>query len=225
MHTHIATGTDCFRVALIASLLLSGAAEICAAGPPRYPDIIEQISHLQIQNEHQREMLRFSTTHINIGNGPLQVRGGRSDRTVRDRRRRSCSMHYLHAGDSGCGWQYRAHAPGRRRVLPSSAQPLASELRCAVRVRIGAVNGPALAAGTKTTFCLVDNDQTLLVKKGSSRGYFDCNAELQGISVGWSDDYHQSTEGQELDITGAPAGIYYLIHYADPDNHWLETDE
>jgi hypothetical protein len=26
-------------------------------------------------------------------------------------------------------------------------------------------------------------------------------------------------------ITGAPEGIYYLVHYADPDNHWLETDE
>jgi len=43
---------------------------------PLYPDIVEQISHLQVQNEHQREMLRFSTTHINIGNGPLQIRGG-----------------------------------------------------------------------------------------------------------------------------------------------------
>ena len=46
------------------------------AGPPAggpqglCPDIVEQISHLQIQNEHQREKLRFSTTHINIGDGP-----------------------------------------------------------------------------------------------------------------------------------------------------------
>ena len=52
------------------------------AGPPAggpqglCPDIVEQISHLQIQNEHQREKLRFSTTHINIGDGPLQIRGG-----------------------------------------------------------------------------------------------------------------------------------------------------
>jgi hypothetical protein len=43
---------------------------------PLYPDIVEQISHLQIQNEHQTEMLRFSTTHINLGYGPLQIRGG-----------------------------------------------------------------------------------------------------------------------------------------------------
>ena len=82
-----------------------------------------------------------------------------------------------------------------------------------------------MATGKKVTFCLVDNDRSTLVKKGSSRNYFDCNAQLQGISVGWSDNYHQSTEGQELDITGAPGGIYYLIHHADPDNHWLEKNE
>ena len=46
------------------------------AGDPLYPDIVEQISHIQIQNEHKREMLRFSTIHINVGDGPLQIRGG-----------------------------------------------------------------------------------------------------------------------------------------------------
>src|SRR5437764_3595998 len=64
-----------FIVASMTSVALIGATS-AYAGAPRYPDIVEQISHLQIQNEHQREMLRFSTTHINIGNGPLQIRGG-----------------------------------------------------------------------------------------------------------------------------------------------------
>ena len=42
-----------------------------------YPNIIEAIpTHLQIQNDHHREWLRFSTTHINIGEGNLQIRGG-----------------------------------------------------------------------------------------------------------------------------------------------------
>src|SRR5512132_1363427 len=77
--------------------------------------------------------------------------------------------------------------------------------------------GRLWAAGTMITFCLVDNDQPILVEKGSSRGYFECNAELQGISVGWSADYHQSTEGQELKVTGIPPGeYYYLVHVADP---------
>jgi len=58
----------------IAVCITSGMVR--AQGVPLYPDIVEQIAHLQIQNEHQREMLRFSTTHINIGDGPLQIRGG-----------------------------------------------------------------------------------------------------------------------------------------------------
>jgi hypothetical protein len=58
----------------IAVCITSGM--VSAQGVPLYPDIVEQIAHLQIQNEHQREMLRFSTTHINIGDGPLQIRGG-----------------------------------------------------------------------------------------------------------------------------------------------------
>jgi len=225
MHTHIATEPTGFRVALIASLLLSGAAEICAAGPPRYPDIIEQISHLQIQNEHQREMLRFSTTHINIGVGPLQVRGGGqiAPCVIDGVALAQCTISTQEILDAA-GNIVLTHPAGVAFFHPQHNHWHQSSVAL-FEVRIGAVNGPAVSAGTKTTFCLVDNDQTLLVKKGSSRAYFDCNAELQGISVGWSDDYHQSTEGQELDITGAPEGIYYLIHYADPDNHWLETDE
>jgi hypothetical protein len=201
------------------------AAHVQAADTALYPDIVEQISHLQIQNEHQREKLRFSTTHINIGDGPLQIRGGGQIAP--------CVI-------DGVAYPQCTHAT--QEVLDSSGNVVATQLagvavfhpehnhwhQSAValfEVRIGSPNGRPLATGTKTTFCLVDNDKTVLVKKGSSRTYFDCNATLQGISVGWSDDYHQSTEGQELDITGAPEGIYYLIHYADPDNHWLETDK
>src|SRR3982751_2513565 len=64
------------RSVVVVATLCVNVPVVCAGGPPRYPDIIEQISHLQIQNEHQLEKLRFSTTHINVGDGPLQVRGG-----------------------------------------------------------------------------------------------------------------------------------------------------
>ena len=42
---------------------------------------------------------------------------------------------------------------------------------------------------------------------------------------GWADSYHQSTPLQELDVTGLKAGDYYLTHLADPDDHWLESNE
>lgn len=209
----------------VAALLLAGWIEAAAAGPPLYPDIVEQISHLQVQNEHKREKLRFSTTHINIGDGPLQVRGGGqvAPCVIEGTVYAQCTIATQEVLD-GAGNIVVTHPAGVAFFHPQHNHWHQSAVAL-FEIRVGALSGPLWAAGTKTTFCLVDNDQTVLVKKGSSRAYFDCNAALQGISVGWSDDYHQSTEGQELDITGAPEGVYYLVHYADPENHWLETDE
>ena len=209
----------------IVAVLLTGWIEESAAGPPLYPDIVEQISHLQVQNEHQREKLRFSTTHINIGDGPLQVRGGGqvAPCIIGGTAYAQCTIATQEILDAA-GTIVGTHPAGVAFFHPQHNHWHQSAVAL-FEVRVGTLSGPAWATGTKATFCLVDNDQTLLVKKGSSRAYFDCNAALQGLSVGWSDDYHQSTEGQELDITGAPQGVYYLVHYADPENHWLETDE
>ena len=53
----------------------SGAKQ--SAPVPRYPNVVEQVPrHLAIQNDHQQEWLRFTTTHINLGPGNLQIRGG-----------------------------------------------------------------------------------------------------------------------------------------------------
>ena len=213
---------------LTASLILVvavAAAPKASGGTPLYPDIVEQISHLQVQNEHKREMLRFSTTHINIGDGPLQIRGGGqvAPCVIDGVAYAQCTIATQEVLDA-TGKVVTTHAAGVAIFHPEHNHWHQSAVAL-FEVRAGAVNGPPIATGTKITFCLVDNDQTVLVKKGSSRAYFECNAELQGISVGWSDDYHQSTEGQKLDITGVPEGIYYLIHLADPENHWLEKDK
>ncbi|HVE48065.1 MAG TPA: lysyl oxidase family protein [Casimicrobiaceae bacterium] len=209
----------------IVCVAMLGANSSSRAGAPLYPDIVEQISHLQIQNEHKREMLRFSTTHINIGDGPLQVRGGGQIAPcfVDGVAYAQCTHSTQEVLDAD-GNIVLTHPAGVAVFHPDHNHWHQSSV-AQFQIRLGALDGPVWSAGTKITFCLVDNDQTVLVKKGSSRGYFECNAELQGISVGWGDNYHQSTEGQELDITGAPEGVYFLTHLADPDNHWLETDE
>jgi hypothetical protein len=225
MNKHAAARALSTVLAILTSAVAIAAGSNPAPGAPLYPDIVEQISHMQIQNEHQREMLRFSTTHINVGDGPLQVRGGGQiapcviDGVALDQ----CTISTQEVLDVNYD-VVLTHPAGVAFFHPQHNHWHQSSVAL-FEVRIGSLDGPALASGKKITFCLVDNDQTVLVKKGSSRRYFECNAELQGISVGWSDDYHQSTEGQELDITGIAAGDYYLIHYADPENHWLETDE
>ena len=46
---------------------------------------------------------------------------------------------------------------------------------------------------------------------------------MQGISVGWVDQYHQSLEGQGLDITSAVPGRYYLVSTSNPEHTFIES--
>lgn len=63
--------------ALTVLAVTSGSQASSSTAAPVYPDIVEEVpSHLQIQNTKQREWLRFTTVHINVGPGNLQVRGG-----------------------------------------------------------------------------------------------------------------------------------------------------
>jgi hypothetical protein len=43
-----------------------------------------------------------------------------------------------------------------------------------------------------------------------------------GLSVGWGDTYPKELPGQEIDITGLPAGDYRLQAIADEDDKYHE---
>ena len=190
------------------------------------PDIVEEIpSHLQIQNEHQREMLRFSTSHINLGDGPLQVHGGGqiAPCTVDGVDYQQCTYATQEILDA-TGNVVATHPAGFALFHPAHNHWHQSAV-ATFEIRQASLGGPVIARGDKVTFCLIDFDSTDLIHANNTRVYYDCNAQLQGISVGWIDEYHMSTEGQELDITGAPQGVYYLTHLADPSQHWLEKNE
>lgn len=195
-------------------------------GGPMFPDIVEQApSHLQIQNEHQREMLRFSTNHINLGQGPLQIRGGGqiAPCTINGVSYDRCTYATQELLDAN-GRLVLTHPAGVALFHPEHNHWHQSAV-ANFAVRSGALNGPIVANGEKITFCLIDFDKTTLITSNNTRVYWSCDAELQGISPGWADEYHHSTEGQELDITTIPEGLYYLTNQADPEDHWLESDE
>ena len=205
----------------------SGAAKPAPAGNPLYPDVLEAVpDHLQIQNTQQREWLRFTTVHINNGPGNLQIRGGGQVT--------SCTIDGISYDQCTVATQELLDA--NNRIVATNPAGVAlfhpehnhwhQSAVAEFQIRKDhPVTGPAVASGTKITFCFVDVEfigTTGAQKKERPRTYWECNGDLQGLASGWADSYHQSTPLQELDVTNLPAGIYYLTHEADPDNHWLE---
>jgi hypothetical protein len=80
------------------------------------------------------------------------------------------------------------------------------------------------AQSIKTSFCLIDWYKLDGNSNTKDRTYWDCVMSYQGISPGWVDQYHQSLEGQEVDITAAPEGIYYLVSVSNLDGIFAEAD-
>lgn len=76
-----------------------------------------------------------------------------------------------------------------------------------------ATTGGEPTVGIKFTFCLIDWYRlgTNSPSSDPTRNFFSCETGFQGVSPGWVDQYHQATDGQEIDITGLPAGDYVLV--------------
>jgi hypothetical protein len=217
----------CAGCATVAALSLGAKAP--PAPTPIYPDVVEAVpDHLQIQNTQQREWLRFTTVHVNIGQGNLQIRGGGqiAPCTIDGISYDQCTVATQELLDAA-GNIVATNPAGVALFHPEHNhwhQSAVAEFQVK-RGDVDPVTGPSVAAGTKITFCFVDVEflgATGSQKKTQPRTYFECNGDLQGLASGWGDSYHQSTPLQELDVTGLPAGEYYLTHNADPDNHWRE---
>jgi hypothetical protein len=206
----------------------SDAAKAPPQAPsPVYPNVVEEVpSHLAIQNDHQREWLRFSTTHINLGPGNLQIRGGGqiAPCTIDGIAYDQCTVATQEILDAS-GNVALTHPAGVSFFHPEHNHWHQSGVAEFKLMRGDPVTGTPMAIGVKITFCFVDVDFTGITgteKKELPRTYFECNGDFQGLAAGWGDEYHQSTPLQELEVTGFPEGDYYLTHEADPDNHWLE---
>ena len=217
-------------VVATASLAFAGGTNAAKPGgsgaTPLYPDVIEAVpDHLQIQNTQQREWLRFTTVHVNIGPGNLQIRGGGqvAPCTIDGETFDQCTVATQELLDAG-GNIVATNPAGVALFHPEHNHWHQSAV-AEFQIRRDDPWGEAVASGTKITFCFVDVEfigTTGSQKKQRPRTYFECNGDLQGLASGWADSYHQSTPLQELDVTGLAAGEYFLTHEADPDNHWLE---
>jgi hypothetical protein len=171
--------------------------------------------------------LRFSTTIVNIGKGPFETRASRSSTSVRTMivsqriyntaggtRVNETTEVAKYAGDGHDHWHVQNVA------------------RYELFARTG--TGPVLRRDSKVGFCFFDTNAYDLSLPGApaTRQYLEtgCGSPSSlfiknGVSVGWSDRYPWNFAFQWIDVTGLPAGDYFLKVTADPNGAFDELKE
>lgn len=217
MLIHHAREIRVITVAIVMGLGLLGTVSAAAEKLPNLTPFPAADMVIEPQ-EDGSVFLRFTTLSWNKGSGPLELIGGNVDKvngkqevfqriysspnSYRDVMAGSFEWHETH---------YHFHFDD---YAIYTLQPVTA-------------NGASKRIGAKTTFCIMDT--TLLsykLKGASKRAFYDtCDVNVQGMSVGWGDEYHYSLDGQSLDISNLPDGDYNLEIEIDPKNRILESNE
>lgn len=209
----------------------------CSEG--EVPDMYTVIpTQIQIVNEHQREILRFTNGIANLGYGPWRMRP--EFPTTDPSQPQKAIQEILDSEDSSgeivCKKEvsefvfhpehnhWHIDDVALYEVRKSKESKRKSQIGSADIGKVLVNDQGNNAQATKVTFCLIDWIKLGDNSNTTDRVYWDCYGDLQGISVKWVDSYHQELEGQDIDITGAPAGLYYLVSTANPDCIFIEND-
>lgn len=218
---------------LLAVIASSAAALATTSGPAtatpsatRLPDLGKaRLRDLQIQTTTSgRRLLRFTSTIVNVGAGPFEVRGRRpststATMTTQQRLYTATGGHVdvdtpavmFYAGDGHNHWHVK-------------------DLERSDLIRLD--NGVKVAAGAKIGFCFYDTNAYRLSLPGapSSPVYTGCGTSTSlkvrmGLSVGWGDRYAWNLAYQYVDITRVPPGRYRLLVTVDAAQWFVETLE
>ena len=233
------------RARLIVTTIVVGgfalaAGAIALAGKPSagtalYPDLRTVVpAHLNLVNQQQSEYLRFANGIANTGAGPWALRPDPPPSSAT-----TTVAAVQEFRDSGtlykCGEQPKQVTDCYNVVSEKVAgifefHPAHNHWHIGdvalFEVRKGSPTGPIVGGNSiKTTFCLIDWYKLDDNAPGPERIFSDCYTSYQGISSGWVDQYHQATEGQQVDLTGVPnADDYYLVSTANHARIFTETN-
>jgi hypothetical protein len=217
---------------VLASVALAGKP---TAGTGLLPDMRTVVpQHLNLVNEHQREILRFSNGIANTGPGPWALR---PDPPISDATATVTAIQEIRTNNAyyRCGEQpkqvtfcydvVQEFPTGTFEFHPAHNHWHIGDVAL-FEVRKGSPTGPIVGGNSiKTTFCLIDWYKLDDNSPTAERVFFDCYTSFQGISSGWVDQYHQSTEGQQVDLTDVPdANDYYLVSTANYAGVFTELD-
>ena len=169
--------------------------------------------------------LGFASATDNIGDGPVWIRGSRPipAGTMRAQQLVRMSDGSVRTYDDA----------GRLRYTPSPSHTH-WHLLDFQRYELRTLEGDLVVRDRKSGFCLADHyglaRHRVLAFSG---GHFFGNCEAsnpralsveQGTSIGFTDLYPAHFHGQNLELRGVPAGIYVLVHRANPTQQLEEID-
>ena len=169
--------------------------------------------------------LGFASATDNVGDGPIWIRGSRFSAALPMRARQLVRL------SDGTVREYPD--AGRLRYTPESTHThwhLLDFQRYELRRR----DGTLVVRDRKSGFCLADHYGYAARRVAAFRGprFLDnCAASQpralsveQGSSPGYTDLYPAHFHGQNLELRGVPAGIYVLVHRANPEERLEELD-
>jgi hypothetical protein len=224
----------------LGGIALAIGGTMALAGKPapdlsKYPDLRTVVpDHLNLVNQQGNEYLRFSNGIANTGPGPWAMRPenqlGSEPTTMAIQEIRSSNAQYL------CGTQPKPSDPcytivSEQAVSIFEYHPTHNHWHTAdvalFQVRKGSPTGTVVGGQSiKVGFCLLDLYNMNGNAPTSEKVFWDCYTSYQGIQSGWVDQYHQSTDGQQVDLTGLPnADDYYLVSTTNPTGVFLEQDK
>ncbi|HUH15163.1 MAG TPA: lysyl oxidase family protein [Gaiellaceae bacterium] len=173
----------------------------------------------------QGTKLGFASATDNVGEGPVWVRGSRASRG-----RPMVARQLVRLSD---GSIRTYDAAGRLRYTHESSHSH-WHLLDFQRYELRTLEGDLVVRDRKSGFCLADHyglarRRVAMFSGGSFYG--NCAASKpgalsveQGTSIGFTDLYPPHFHGQNLELRGVPAGVYLLVHRANPTQQLEEID-
>jgi hypothetical protein len=222
-------------ILIAAVTLLVGVAAIPGGGVPvttgtagAVPDLaMSPLGDFRIEWVNGRRLLRFTAMMVNIGDGNFEVHGHRAstaqpmqvDQIIRETANPGSEVaQRIPTGAEG-KWSGDGHNHWHVQEM----------------MRYDMWGNAGTYRGAKVGFCFLDSDPWNLSLPGAASGSYYRGSWCQftpsalsnrmGISVGWGDEYEYYLAWQWVDITGVPAGTYYVRAKVDPYGFFTELDE
>lgn len=180
------------------------------------------------------QVLRFSNTVYNSGQGPLEMLGKTITTSTGEEKTRVYQRLYSATGTretTGAVGTFVYHPTHNHFHFGQFAEyQLWTRAGYDAWLQSGRTEGSPRRAdllSSKVTFCITDYRRVRL-KPGSPRYavYNQCGRHLQGLSVGWGDTYMYHLPDQWVDLGTTPlaSGRYVLRSVADPLNRIYESE-